>query len=76
MNVKVVLEAGVDPGHVFHVHVLFPVLSGGSGGSFSLEEGRCPQITGVSDHSYLETSVAKPRVFNSVGQTNSFFPLK
>lgn len=48
MNVKVVLEAGVDPGHVFHVHVLFPVLSGGSGGSFSLEEGRCPQITGVS----------------------------
>lgn len=27
-------------------------------------------------HSYLETSVAKPRVFNSVGQTNSFFPLK
>lgn len=54
--VRVVLEAGVDPRHVFHVHVLFPVLSGGSGGSFSLEEGRCPQITGACDplFSYLE----------------------
>lgn len=61
MNVKVVLEAGVDPGHVFHVHVLFPVLSGGSGGSFSLEEGRCPQITGACDplFSYLENISGK-----------------
>lgn len=41
------VEAGVDPGHVFHVHVFFPVLSGGSGGGFFLKEGGVHRSQGV-----------------------------
>lgn len=58
---RAVLETGVGPGPVFHVHALLPVLLGGSGGSFSLEEGRCLQITRACDplFSYLENISGK-----------------
>lgn len=49
-------EAEVGPRPVFRVDSLLLILSGGSGDSFSLEEGRCLQITGACDplFSYLE----------------------
>lgn len=49
------------PRPVFHAHALLLILSGGSGDSFSLEEGRYLQITGAYDplFSYLENISGK-----------------
>ena len=74
MNVKVVLEAGVDPSMCpmcmyYSLSYLEALEVASPWKREGVHRSQGHQITVT-----WKTSVAKPRVFNSVGQTNSFFP--